>query len=118
MANCCLALSTDHEGSTILPFYPLVADFPPGLRKIRRSDLTEIDRLGLQADLTIYEADPGQTRRVVFKYYTNKGNISVFWHELNCIIRIPRHPNIVPFDSLVFDTVDGKEKVVGFTTPF
>ena len=60
----------------------------------------------------------GETQHVTFKYYTNHKNINVFWHELNCVASIPRHPNIVPFDSLVFDEVDGAYKVVGFTAPF
>jgi hypothetical protein len=114
-----LSCSLDaEEDSTVIPFYPSVTDFPQGLRKIRRSDLTEIDRLGVHADLATYESLPGQIRRVVFKYYTNKANIATFWHELNCVIRLPKHPNIVPFDCLVFDTVDGVDKVVGFTAPF
>ena len=103
---------------TVIPSYPSVANFPQGLRKILRSDLTEIDRLGLQVDLTTYESSPGHIQRVVFKYYTNSTNIRVFWHELNCVIRLRKHPNIVPFDCLVFDTVDGEDKVVGFTSPF
>jgi hypothetical protein len=115
LLSCCL--NTD-EDPTVIPFYPSAADFPQGLRKIRRSDLTEIDRLGVQADATTYESLSGQIRRVVFKYYTNRSNIAAFWHELNCVIRLPKHPNIVPFDCLVFDTFDGEDKVVGFTAPF
>ncbi len=43
-----------------------------------------------------------------------------FWNEVNCTLRIPKHPNIVPFDRLVVDlaTPIGPEVVVGFTTPF
>jgi hypothetical protein len=115
LLSCCL---DPDEDPAVIPFYPSLADFPQELRKIRRSDLTEIDRLGLQADLTTYESLPGQIRRVVFKYYLNRSNIAAFWHELNCVIRLPKHPNIVPFDCLVFDIVDGKDKVVGFTAPF
>jgi len=29
-------------------------------------------------------------------------------------MRIPKHPNIVPFDALVLDTVNSDDKVVGF----
>jgi hypothetical protein len=115
LLSCCL---DTNEDPTLVPFYPSVADFPQGLRKICRSDLTELDRLGLQTDLTTYKSLQGQVQRVVFKYYINRSNIDVFWHELNCVIRLPKHPNIVPFDCLVFDIVDGKDKVVGFTTPF
>ncbi|KAK3322924.1 hypothetical protein B0H66DRAFT_602347 [Apodospora peruviana] len=33
-------------------------------------------------------------------------------------MRIPKHPNIVPFDALVVDKLDGVDRVVGFTTRF
>jgi hypothetical protein len=43
----------------------------------------------------------------------------MFWHEVNCTLRIPQHPNIVPFDRLVLESVAPGEpdKVVGFATP-
>ncbi|KAF8846420.1 hypothetical protein BDZ45DRAFT_756235 [Acephala macrosclerotiorum] len=114
-----LSYSSDgRDDPAMVTFYPSVADFTQELRRVRRSDLTEIDRLGLQVDLTTYESPPGQIKRVAFKYYSNPENIAMVWHELNCMIRIPKHPNIVPFDSLVVDTVDGDDKVVGFTTDF
>jgi hypothetical protein len=106
------------DDPTMVPFYPSVTDFTQGLPRVRRSDLTEIDRMGLQVDLTTYESAPGRTKKVAFKYYTIPENVAMFWHELNCMIRIPKHPNIVPFDSLVVDTIDGDDKVVGFTTHF
>jgi hypothetical protein len=110
--------SNPDDDRTLVPFYPSVASFQQQLPNICRSDLTEIDRFGLQVDLTTYESLPGQIQRVIFKYYTNRGNIEAFWDEINCIIRIPQHPNIVPLDCLVVDTVDGEERVVGFTIPF
>lgn len=106
------------DDRTMIPFYPLATDFPRELWRIRRSDLTEVDRLGIQADLVIHEPSPGQVRRLAFKYYINETQVPIFWHEVNCVLRIPKHPNIVPFDSLVVDTVNGEDKVVGFTTPF
>ncbi|KAK4108087.1 hypothetical protein N656DRAFT_792802 [Canariomyces notabilis] len=33
-------------------------------------------------------------------------------------MRMPKHPNIVPFDSLVVDRIDGVDRVVGFTTRY
>lgn len=102
----------------MVPFYPSIRDLPE-VPIIRRPDLIELDRMGVQVDLTVprssIELKSGQ---LAFKYYTNVGNIAVVWHELNCLIRIPPHPNIVPFHSLVVDTIDGDDKVVGFTTPF
>ncbi|KAK3904121.1 CBL-interacting serine/threonine-protein kinase 16 [Staphylotrichum tortipilum] len=115
-----LASSTAAESDwTKIPFYPSPADFPPHLPKVHRSQLTEIERLGLQADHTTYEPTC-YPKHVVFKYYINEGNIVMFWHEVNCTLRIPRHPNIMPLDSLVVDsaTPSGPEVVGGFTTPF
>ncbi|ROV88644.1 hypothetical protein VMCG_10325 [Cytospora schulzeri] len=116
-----LSCSSDvAEDRTMIPFYPSARDFPAEVQRIKRSDLTEIDRLGIQTDLTTYksERNPGQVKRVAFKYYMNEPQVPIFWHELNCVLRIPKHPNIVPFDSLVIDTIDGEARVVGFTAPF
>lgn len=88
------------DDSAMIHFYPELTDFPEHLPKIRRSQLTEIKRLGVQAHHTTYEPMPGKTRHVVFKYYINEGNIAMFWHEINCTLRIPKHLNIVPhFDG-------------------
>lgn len=106
------------EDWTMAPFYPSASDFPPEIDTVRRSDLTEISRLGVQADLCEYESVPGKMHHVVFKYYTNESQVPVFWHELNCVLKIPKHPNIVPYDKLAIDTLDGEDKVVGFTAPF
>ena len=38
------------------------------------------------------------------------------WKELNLWMRLPRHPNIVPFDRVVLDELEGR--VVGFTSVF
>ncbi len=103
------------DDRTIVPFYPSPTDFLQDLPKIFRSQLTEIDRLGVHADHTTYQPT-GETpvKHVVFKYYTNEGNIAMFWHETNCTLRIPKHPNIVPLDCLVVDsaTADGPEMVI------
>lgn len=114
-----LATSTANDSDwTKIPFYPSPTDFPP-VPKVRRSQLTEIERVGLQVDHVTYEPTPDETKHVAFKYYINDGNTVMFWHEVNCTLRIPRHPNIVPLDCLVVDTpAGGHEVVVGFTTPF
>ncbi|KAH6641864.1 hypothetical protein F5144DRAFT_507470 [Chaetomium tenue] len=111
----------EKDDIALIPFYPSPSDFPAGLPKVRRSQLTEIDRLAAQTDHTTYEPSPGHgPKHVVFKYYITEGNIVSFWHELNCTLRIPNHLNIVPLDCLVIDsaTPGGPDKVVGFTTPF
>lgn len=101
-----------------VPFYPPRTDFPRRVPTVRRRDLTEVDRLGLQVDLVTYSPKPGETRRVVFKYYFNVNNVVLWWHEANCVLRMPKHPNIVPFDALVVDRVGDVDKVVGFTTRY
>lgn len=42
--------------------------------------------------------------------------MSFIWHEINLWIRLPKHPNIVPFDSIIVDELEGQ--IVGFTTTF
>lgn len=101
-----------------IPFYPPRTDFPRRVPSVRRSALTELDRLGIQVDLATYSPRPGEDRKVVFKYYWVETNVVLWWHEANCIMRMPRHPNIVPFDALVVDTIEGIDSVVGFTTRY
>ncbi|KAK7571630.1 hypothetical protein V3481_018841 [Fusarium oxysporum f. sp. vasinfectum] len=38
------------------------------------------------------------------------------WKEMNLWMRLPRHPNIVPFDRVVVDELEGR--VVGFTNSY
>lgn len=38
------------------------------------------------------------------------------WHEMSLWMRLPKHPNIVPFDKLVVDELEGR--FVGFTTTY
>jgi len=106
------------EDFAFVPFYPSLADFPTGTATVSRGDLTEVDRLGLMVDLTTYQPRPGVTKKVVFKYFVNVANRASIWHETNCVMRIPKHPNIVPFDALVVDVVEGDDKVVGFVTQY
>ncbi len=42
------------DDCTKIPFYPSPADFPQHLPRVRRSHLTEIDRLGVHADHATY----------------------------------------------------------------
>jgi hypothetical protein len=105
-----------------IPFYPPRTDFPRRVPTIRRRDLTEVDRLGLQVDLATYPdpdpSRPGETRKVVFKYYLAENSVVTRWHEANCVLRMPSHPNIVPFDALVVDRIEHVDRVVGFTTRY
>lgn len=115
-----VAQSSDvDQDRAMIPFYPPVAEFRHGVPTIRRTDLIELDRLGLQADLVHPRSGATKTpRRLVFKYYITPNNMAIMWHEINCLMRIPAHPNIVPFDGLVVDAVDDRDVVVGYTTPF
>lgn len=109
------------EDFTDLPFYPSLSDYPTQVPQIRRDQLVEISRMGVQVDLCEYASTPGAgllPQQLAFKYYFNKGNIAIVWDEGNCLLRMPKHPNIIQFHSLVVDYVEGRDKVVGFTTPF
>lgn len=47
--------------------------------------------MGVQVDLIAPRSSLElESSRLAFKYYTNVGNIAVIWHEMNCLIRIPR----------------------------
>lgn len=109
------------EDYTMIPCYWTRDQFPPALPSVRRSDLVELDRLGLQVDRVAYDIPKGHTKEATFKYLVYESNIGAFWEEVNCIIGMHArgtHPNIVSFDRLVTETVKGVEKIVGFTTDF
>ncbi|OHF00898.1 hypothetical protein CORC01_03726 [Colletotrichum orchidophilum] len=115
------SMSTDPEDDeTTSVYYPPLEELqrPEGIRTIIRSDLKEIDRLSPNVDLVSYQADPGVNgeRKVIFKYYFIVQFLHRLWHEMNLWMRLPQHPNIVPFDRLVVDELNGH--VVGFTTVF
>lgn len=79
------------------------------METIRRSELRELDRLGPNVDLVLY-----QNRKAVFKYYLHLQFVDTRWDEMNLWMRLSRkHPNIVPFDRIV---VEHQDQVVGFTT--
>ncbi|KAL2259781.1 hypothetical protein VTK26DRAFT_6406 [Humicola hyalothermophila] len=103
---------------TWVPPCPLRTDFPRLVPTVRRRDLTEVDRFGSHTDLVRYSPKPGETRLVVFKYNTVHGCAYMWWHEANVVVRMPRHPNIVPLDALVTDVIGGEQRVVGFTTRY
>lgn len=111
--------SEPDEDPTMIPFYASPSDYPAQVRKIKRKQLVELSRMGVQVDLCEYTSAAGtEPKHVAFKYYINEGNMGVVWDEANCLIRIPKHPNIISFYSLVVDQVEGQDKVVGFTTLF
>ncbi|KAG8157460.1 hypothetical protein KVR01_012844 [Diaporthe batatas] len=112
-------ITDPEEDQTSIPFYPSPSDYPALVPQIRREQLVEISRMGVQVDLCEYASTPGlPPQQVAFKYYINEGNMAVVWDEGNCLLHMPKHPNIIQFHSLVVDQIEGQEKVVGFTTPF
>ncbi|KAM0489585.1 hypothetical protein ACHAP8_012440 [Fusarium lateritium] len=54
--------------------------------------------------------------RAVFKYYSMWQYARASWKEMNLWMRLPRHENIVPFDRVVIDEIEGG--VVGFTSVY
>ncbi|KAI3527552.1 hypothetical protein CSPX01_16873 [Colletotrichum filicis] len=116
-----ISMSNDPEDDeTFCVYYPPLEEVqrPEGIRTIIRSELKEIDRLGPDTDLVSYQPHPNdnEPKKVVFKYYFIFQFIQRMWNELNLWMRLPRHPNIVPFDRLVVDELKGR--VVGFTSVF
>ncbi|OIW22801.1 hypothetical protein CONLIGDRAFT_586688 [Coniochaeta ligniaria NRRL 30616] len=115
-----ISTSTDiRDDHTSCVYYPPLRDLqlPDGIQTVRRSELEELDRLGpnvdLVLDLSSSQADP---KKVVFKYYFMFQFLFGLWHEMNLWMRLPKHPNIVPFDKVVVDELEGR--AVGFTTLF
>ncbi|KAJ4007542.1 hypothetical protein NW752_010204 [Fusarium irregulare] len=96
--------------------YPSLGDaaLPGGIQTVRRDELEELERLGPDADLVAYPPRRGTyASKVVFKYYFLWQYAKRSWKEMNLWMRLPLHPNIVPFDRAVIDELEGR--VVGFT---
>ncbi|KAK4242246.1 hypothetical protein C8A03DRAFT_11518, partial [Achaetomium macrosporum] len=83
------------------------------VRTIRRSEITELDRLCVHVDLVSYAG----MEKGVFKYSHQWKGFGPKWQEIHIHARLPHHPNILPIDRLVLDEVSGT-RVVGFTMPF
>ncbi|KAM0306884.1 hypothetical protein ACHAPM_001461 [Fusarium culmorum] len=99
--------------------YPSLEDasLPEGIQTIRRDELQELDRLGPDADLVEYLPGAGESaQKVVFKYYFMWQYAKASWKEMSMWMRLPLHPNIVPFDRVVIDELKGS--VIGFTGIF
>ncbi|KAM0233809.1 hypothetical protein ACHAP5_010287 [Fusarium lateritium] len=99
--------------------YPPLHDacLPDGIQTVRRDELEELERLGPDADLVTYSPGAnGVAKKVVFKYYFLWQYARMSWKEMSLWMRLPRHPNIVPFDRVVVDELEGR--VVGFTSSY
>ncbi|KAM0209484.1 hypothetical protein ACHAQD_011155 [Fusarium lateritium] len=97
---------------------PLHAAFlPDRIQTVRRDELEELERLGPDADLVTYPLGAnGDAKKVVFKYYFLWQFARMSWKEMSLWMRLPRHPNIVPFDRVVVDELKGR--LVGFTSNY
>uniref|UniRef100_A0A8H7NQ99 Protein kinase domain-containing protein n=1 Tax=Bionectria ochroleuca TaxID=29856 RepID=A0A8H7NQ99_BIOOC len=89
---------------------------PDGIEVVSRQDLEEVDRLGPNVDVVVRPQSAEPTKQLVFKYYFMFQSYSFIWHEMSLWMRLPKHPNIVPFDSVVVDEIEGR--LVGFTSVF
>ncbi|KAI0911864.1 kinase-like domain-containing protein [Ustulina deusta] len=111
---------TDPENDqTCCVHYPLLSEIsvPQGIPTVRRDELEELERLGPDADLVSYPPCSGASAtKVVFKYHFLWQYSHMAWKEMNLWMRLPRHPNIVPFDKIVLDELEGR--VVGFTSSY
>ncbi|KAI0534519.1 hypothetical protein GGR58DRAFT_482493 [Xylaria digitata] len=111
---------TDPENDkTCCVHYPLLSEIslPQGIQTVRRDELEELDRLGPDADPASYPPCAGDSAtKAVFKYHFLWQYAYMSWKEMNLWMRLPRHPNIVPFDKIVLDELEGR--VVGFTSSY
>ena len=113
-----VSLSTNPEDDhTFYAYHPPLRAIQPldRVKSVLRSDLLELDRVAQNVDLVSYAPDTNaaEMRQVIFKYYFLIQYVHRWWDEMNLWMRLPQHPNIVPFDRLVLDELRGD--VVGFT---
>ncbi|KAI3391221.1 hypothetical protein diail_7752 [Diaporthe ilicicola] len=109
-----VSVSSDpDDDKTLCPHFPPLRDLQlDRVETVLRSELRELDRLGPNVDLVSY-----QNRKAVFKYYFHLQFVDRRWDEMNLWIRLSAHPNIVPFDRVVVEQLDGsQDHIVGFTS--
>ncbi|KAF0638699.1 hypothetical protein FPSE5266_20242 [Fusarium pseudograminearum] len=114
-----ISTSTNPEDDhTFCPFYAPLEEIQKAedIQVVLRSKLQEIDRLGPLVDLVTDLQSSEPSERLVFKYYFVSQRMSRVWNEMNLWMRLPRHPNIVSFDKIVIDELEGR--CVGFTTKY
>lgn len=113
-----VSVSTNPEDDeTTYVYYPPLQTIPvpDRVKTVLRSDLLELDRISWNVELVSYTPCAHATEtKAVFKYYFIFQFRDKTWFEINIWIRLPPHPNIVPFDRLVLDELHGG--VVGFTS--
>ncbi|KAF6824621.1 hypothetical protein CMUS01_10148 [Colletotrichum musicola] len=116
-----ISTSTNPEDDeTTCAYYPPLWSLqrPDGIETITRTDLKEIDRLTPHVDLVSYDTSPGVStgKNSVFKYNMLGLRVPDLWDEMNLWMRLPQHLNIVPFDRVVVDELDGN--VIWFTSVY
>ncbi|PNP61628.1 hypothetical protein FNYG_13615 [Fusarium nygamai] len=115
-----ISTSTDPKNdTTCCVHYPSLHDacLPEGVQTVQRNKLEELKRLVPDADLVVYPPClEGSAKKAVFKYYFLWQYAQMSWKEMNLWMRLPHHPNIVPFDRVVVDELEGR--VVGFTSNY
>ncbi|KAI1287517.1 hypothetical protein F5Y03DRAFT_405495 [Xylaria venustula] len=111
---------TDPENDqTCCVHYPFLSKIsaPQEIPTVRRNELEELERLGPDVDLVSYPPCSGTSAtKAVFKYHFMWQYAHMSWKEMNLWMRLPRHPNIAPFDKIVLDELEGR--VVGFTSVY
>lgn len=107
--------SNPRDDSTEVPFFPRLQDLRyPWIRTVTRRELRELDRIRPNLDLVSY-----RHRKAVFKYSFLDSRLShQRWDELNILIRLSSHQNIIPFHRVVVEKLRGHERIVGFTTQY
>ncbi|KAK2589817.1 hypothetical protein QQS21_012507 [Conoideocrella luteorostrata] len=109
-----------HDRTCFVHYPPLKeSDLPKGVEIVRRNWLVEQKRVAPAVDVVEYISPTWKevaTRVVVFKYYFLLPFAAGNWNEMNVWMRLPPHPNIARFDSVVTD--ESKTLVVGFTSYF
>lgn len=114
--------NTDDDKTQAVNYPPLSRlDKPDSVKTICRRHLRELDRLHPEVDKVAYTESvlQGSTHRdLIFKYAPVPEYLCARWDEINISMRLPPHPNIVPFDRVVTEELQGRTVVVGFTSHF
>jgi Protein kinase domain len=115
-----VSCSTSAEDDTTrFVLYPRFTETEAGgdhLDCLKRSQLTEVDRLHVCVDLVRHNEQNNPPDLVVFKYVMIPQRLDYMWKEAFLTKRLKGHPNIIPFHKFIIDDIE--PWLLGFTTTF
>ena len=116
LVNCSTSSEDDQTPYVRYPRFTEAEAGDDHLDCLKRSQLTEVDRLHVCVDLVQHNEQSNRPELFVFKYAMLIDRLHDIWNEAFLMKRLKGHPNIVPFYKFIVDDVE--PWLLGYTTRF